>query len=174
MAANTGRSGQPVQKFGGRGGMSPTAAVTLGLCASICIRVRGNGIGIDAGRTRLRQERRKPAQQDFGRVVAAARQAALAEHARLDVGAAQDDIDLLLDIVGRAFLDHQHGALAGAKLLHFLRHQRIGDVEHIDRNARDAVEIGEIEPRQRAQQPVGEAAEHDDADLADVARRSPR
>ena len=33
-----------------------------------------------------------------------------------------------------------------------------------------AVEIGEIEPRQRAQQIVGEAAEHDDADLVRLAR----
>ena len=33
-----------------------------------------------------------------------------------------------------------------------------------------AVEIGEIEPRQRTQQVVGEAAEHDDADLVHFAR----
>src|SRR5487761_572496 len=35
IAAKTGRSGQPVQKFGGRGGISPTAAVTFDLCPSI-------------------------------------------------------------------------------------------------------------------------------------------
>src|SRR5271156_1158365 len=34
IAAKTGRSGQPVQKFGGRGGMSPTVAATVGVCAS--------------------------------------------------------------------------------------------------------------------------------------------
>src|ERR1700744_5417559 len=31
IAAKTGRSGQPVQKFGGRGGRSATGAVTAGL-----------------------------------------------------------------------------------------------------------------------------------------------
>ncbi len=35
MAENTGRSGQPVQKFGGRGGTSPTAAIAGVLCANI-------------------------------------------------------------------------------------------------------------------------------------------
>jgi hypothetical protein len=30
-AANTGRSGQPVQKFGGRGGSSPTAVMAAAL-----------------------------------------------------------------------------------------------------------------------------------------------
>ena len=35
MAENTGRSGQPVQKVGGRTGMSPSDAAASGLCASI-------------------------------------------------------------------------------------------------------------------------------------------
>jgi len=77
---------------------------------------------------------------------------------------------LLYTSFGRAFLDYQHGTLADAKILHFLGHQRIGDVEHVDRNARGAVEIGEIEPRQCAQQIVGEAAEHDDACLLYTSR----
>ena len=62
--------------------------------------------------------------------------APLPMHARLHVGAAQFDIDRLLDVVGMAFLDHQHGALAGAEFADLLRHQRIDDIEHIDRNAR--------------------------------------
>src|SRR5262249_57871366 len=33
-----------------------------------------------------------------------------------------------------------------------------------------AVEIGEIEPRQRAQHAIGEAADHDDADVGEIAR----
>ena len=33
MALNTGRSGHPVQKLGGRGGMSPSAAIAGALCA---------------------------------------------------------------------------------------------------------------------------------------------
>ena len=35
IALNTGRSGHPVQKFGGRGGMSPSAAIAGALCASM-------------------------------------------------------------------------------------------------------------------------------------------
>src|SRR2546422_8648479 len=35
MALNTGRSGQPVQKFGGRGGMSPIAATAPAFGASM-------------------------------------------------------------------------------------------------------------------------------------------
>src|SRR5512133_54922 len=35
IALDTGRSGHPVQKFGGRAGMSPTAAVAVDLCASM-------------------------------------------------------------------------------------------------------------------------------------------
>ncbi len=76
---------------------------------------------------------------------------------------------MLLDEFGRAFLDDQHRAFAGAEILHLVRHQRIGDIEYIDRNARSAVKIGKIEARQRAKQPVGQSAENDDADLADVA-----
>ena len=114
-------------------------------------RALGNRIGIDAGWTRLGEERGDAAQQRLGIVITGARQTAFAENARRYVDATQDHIDLLLDIFGRALLDHQHGALADAEVLHFLGNERIGDVEHIDRNAAAAVEIGEIEPRQRTQ-----------------------
>ena len=133
-------------------------------------RALGNRIGIDTGGMRLGKKRGYAAQQRFRIIIAGARQAAFAENARRYIGAAQGHIDLLLDVFRRSLLDHQHGALADAEILHFIGHQRIGDVEHIDRNARSAVKIGQVEPRQRAQQIVGEAAEHDDADLVRIAR----
>ena len=150
--------------------MSPTAATAAGLVGEHPL----------ARARRSRRRRCRPAASPARNAASplssgsevyspVARQAALAEHAGLDVGAAQLDVDLLLDVVGRAFLDHQHGALAGAERAHLLRHQRIDDVEHVDRNARGAVEIGEVEPLERAQHAVGEAADHDDADVVEVA-----
>ena len=100
---------------------------------------RSASASMPAGRA-SREERGKPVEHDVGGVVAGLRQRALAEHAGLDVGAAQLDVDLLLDVVGRAFLDHQHRALAGAEVAHLLRHQRIDAVEHVDRHARGAVD----------------------------------
>ena len=76
---------------------------------------------------------------------------------------------MLLDEFGRAFLDDQHRAFAGAEILHLVRLQRIGDIEYIDRNARGAVKVGKVEARQRPKQPVGQSAENNDADLANVA-----
>ena len=115
------------------------------------------------------EEGGEPVDQRLRRVFAGARQAVLAVHAGLDVGAAQLGVDRLLDIVGRALLDHQHRALARAERAQFFRHQRIGDVEHVDRDAAGAVEVGEAEPLERAQHAVGEPAERDDADLREVA-----
>ena len=151
-AVNTGRSGQPVQNVGGRTGNSPTAASAAGLCAAICFcRATIAAASTPAG-LRLGEEAGEAVEQHVGGVFAGLRQHALAVDAGLDVGAAQLGVDRLLDVVGIAFLDHQHGALAGAELAHLLRHQRIGDVEAVDRDARIAEHVGEAEPLQRAQQ----------------------
>src|SRR6185369_17798791 len=89
--------------------------------------------------------------------------------AGLDVSAAQFGVDGLLDVIGAAFLDYQHRPLAQAELAQLLRHQRIGDVEDVDGDAARAVEVGKIEPRQRAQHPSGKPADHDDADVVEIA-----
>src|SRR4029453_2706505 len=112
MAVNTGRSGHPVQKFGGRAGMSPTAAMAAVLCASMLLaRAAIASASMPAGCVSV----------------------ALSEHASRHVGAAQLHIDRLLDVVGTAFLDHQHGAFSRAELAQLRRHQREGDVKHVDR-----------------------------------------
>ncbi len=89
--------------------------------------------------------------------------------AGLHVGAAQDGVDRLLDEVGLAFLDHQHGALAGAEAHELLVDQRIGDVEHVERDAAGAEDVGEPDDFERAQRGVVHAALHDDADVAAIA-----
>jgi hypothetical protein len=73
--------------------------------------------------------------------------------------------DFLLDELGLALLDHQHGALAAAEIGHLLRHQRVGDVEHQQRNLGGAEGIGQPELLQRADQRIVQAALHDDADV---------
>ena len=132
--------------------MSPAAAVAAA-CAPAS----------PACAPRSRRRRRRSAASRRGRmrapaaaprVYSPARGRALAEHAGLDIGAAQLGVDRLLDVVGIAFLDHQHRAFARAELAQFLGHQRIGDVEHVDRDAACAVEVGEIEPRSARNTPL--------------------
>ena len=62
-------------------------------------------------------------------VFAGHRQHVLAVHPGLDVGAAQDGVDGLLDVVRLAFLDDQDRLLAGAEADELLVDQRIGDVQ---------------------------------------------
>ncbi len=130
---------------------------------------RRDRIGVDAGWPRLRHERGDAVDQRLRLVFAGARQRPLAEHACPNISAAQLDVDCVLDVGGRAFLDHQHCALVGAERAQLVRHQRERDVEHVDRDAACAVEIGEAEPRQRAEHAVGEPAKRDDAHVGEVA-----
>ncbi len=149
--------------------MSPTDAAAAPRCASIClVRAAIASASIPAG-ARFGEERGEPVEQHVRGVVAGLRQHVLAVHAGLNVGAAQFDVDLLLDVVGRAFLDHQHRALAGAEIAHFFRHQRVDAIEHADRHAGFSVESGEVEPRQRAQHARGQPAADDDADVGKIA-----
>ncbi len=169
-ALNTGRSGQPVQKAGGRAGRSPKRRRGLGTMADDVAHLGHDRIGVDAGRAALRaRNAARPSSSTSEVYSPALGERSLAEHAGLDVGAAQLHVHRLLDVFGMAFLDHQHGALAGAERAHFLRHQRIDHVEHQERHPRRAEDVGEAESLQRAQHAVGEAAHDDDADLVEIA-----
>ena len=64
---------------------------------------------------------------------------------------------------------NQDGFLAGAEPHEFRIDQRIGDVEHIKRNAAVAVDIGEPEDFEPAHRVVVHAALHDDADIGGIA-----
>ena len=83
----------------------------------------------------------------------------------LDVAPAQQRGDLLLDVLGLAFLDDQHRALAGAEIGDLLGHQRVGHVEHSSGMSRVAEGVGQAELLQRAHQRVVQAALHDDAQV---------
>ena len=102
-------------------------------------------------------------------VFAGHRQHVLAVHPGLDVGAAQDGVDRLLDVVGLAFLDDQDGLLAGAEADELLVDQRIGDVHHVERHLAVAERVGEAVQHQRADRGVVEAALQHDADVVGLA-----
>ena len=72
-------------------------------------------------------------------------------------------------ILGLAFLDDEHGALAAAESLPLLRHQRIGDVEDVERHAARAEGIGAAEQLERPQRVVVQPALQNDADVGRLA-----
>ena len=102
MAENTGRSGQPVQKVGGRGGNAPTAAAAAGLCASMRLtRAAIASASSSCGRISLTNAARPLSRaSDWYSPVRGS--APLPNTLRLHVGAPQLDVDLLLDVVGRS------------------------------------------------------------------------
>ncbi len=126
-------------------------------------------VAVEALRLGGLQEGGQALQQHVGRIFAGLRQRAFAVDLGLDIGAAQFDIDRVLDIGRVAFLHHQHGALCGAELADLLRHQRIDDVEHQERNARGAEHVRQADALQRAQHAVGEPTHDDNADIRHVA-----
>jgi hypothetical protein len=78
---------------------------------------------------------------------------------------AQQGGDLLLDVFGLAFLDHQHRALAHAEVGDLLGHQRAGDVQHQQGDVGLAEGVGQPELLQAADQRVVQAALHHDAEV---------
>lgn len=116
------------------------------------------GMGLEEGLDALHQHLR--------RIFATHRQRVLAGDPRLDVAAAQDRVQRLLDIFRRAFLDHQNGLFAGAEFGQLVIDQRIGDVEHVQRHGTVAIDIGKAKLLQRAHDAIIHAAQQDDADIA--------
>ena len=168
-ALNTGRSGQPVQKAGGRAGRSPKPAAALGRWPTMSRTLATiASVSMPAGRTSARKAA-SPSSSTSAVYSPALGSGPLPSTRVCDVGAAQLHVHRLLDVFGMAFLDHEHGALAGAEAAQLLGHQRIDHVEHQERHPRGAEDVGEAEPLQRAQQAVGEAAHDDDADLVEIA-----
>ncbi len=87
----------------------------------------------------------------------------------MQIGAAQFHVKRVLDVFGMAFLNHQHGTLAGAERSKLLRHQRIDHVEHQHRHPGGAEDIGETQPLERAQHGVAEPAHDHNADIVEIA-----
>ncbi len=114
-AEKTGRSGQPVQKVGGRGGRSRNAVETAGHMRNHLAETIGDRVDIETRRPRFGEKLRKTFQQNVLRILAGFRQHVLAMEARLHIAAAQFGRHHLLDIFGEAFLDDQHRFLVGTE-----------------------------------------------------------
>ena len=170
MAVKIGRSGQPVQKPGGRGGNR---------LASACTSLDGSRSALarrappPARRAALEQRRaHSAAGMTRGRaastcpVYSPARGSTSLPTTLVGSRPGAGSVEALLDELRLPLLDDQHRALARAERDHLLVDQRIGDVEHVERQRRIAERIGEAEQLERAQQRVVQAALQDDADIA--------
>ena len=150
MAVKMGRSGQPVQNEGGRGWTS----------RSTCERGGRRGpddrrqmLAVDAARRVALDELQDALDDHGGGVLAGHGQQVLAVDCCVDAGLAQDGVEVLLDEIGLAFFDQQHGALAGAESQDLVVHQRVGHVQDVERHLAVAERVGEPEQFQRADWP---------------------
>ncbi len=144
----------------GRGGLAAARDVGQPLAAFGRHRPRQVLVGIG----------HQAARQHFHRVLAAAGQQVLAVQARLHVGAAQVQRDLLLQVLGLTFLGQQHGALAGAEAHHLLGHHGVGHVHHQHGDLGVAAAVGQAQLLHRALQRGPDTALHDQAQLLAPAR----
>ena len=83
----------------------------------------------------------------------------------LQIRLAQNRVQVLLDKIGLPFFDHQHRAFAAAESLHFFVNQRIGYVQHVQRNLRVPECIGQAQQFQRPHGGVVHAALQNDAEI---------
>ena len=113
IAAKTGRSGQPVQKSGGRGGSRrarPGGVSSVRSSARASDRLEGDAV--EAG---LAQKSTKPCIITSGGCIRRPSAGGPCRGCGSAYRRAAAHVDRLLDIVGIAFFDHQHGSLAGAE-----------------------------------------------------------
>src|SRR6218665_143207 len=155
-----GRSGAPTHSPGGGGGRSGARAAAAGA---------GGGGGREGGGMVALQEALYALLQGRHGVVAAPGQQILAVHRSVQAAPPQQGVEVLLQVVGLAFLDHQHGPLATAEPVHLVLDQRVGDVQDVQRHAAGAEQVGLAQQFERAQHAVGQAAEGHDADVLEVA-----
>ena len=163
VAAKIGRSGQPMQKPGGRPGTTPTRSgmswplpVLLGALHLARQHVRGLGA----------QEFADAVEHDLAGIFAGHRQMLLADDPRAAAGLVQHRGKGLLDVVGLALLDDEDRVLALAEGQELVVDQRVDGVEHVERHFGLAISVGEPDALQRADHGIVHAALHDDADRA--------
>ena len=166
IAEKTGRSGQPTQKPGGRSGSGPPSRRCASARPARAASKRSRGLERSMSLADWAKNFSRPVGHHLGGVLARHRQHVLAVDLGVDVALAQDRVDRLLDVVGRALLDDQHGALALAEVGDLVGHQRMGDVQHQRRDL-----AFDLQPVEAAQQHVGDAALHDDAEVGALARQ---
>ena len=166
MAENTGRSGQPVQNVGRpRRQRRAERLVDFGL------------LRVDLGDPRARAARRgaaiagenaaRPLPTTSGVYSPAIGSMSLPCSLRVEVGLAQDLADRLLDEIGRALLDDQHGASCRRRSA-TISSGTSGCVTLSTSvgSAHVAVDVAQARQRQAAVQHIEQAALHDDADVA--------
>ena len=83
----------------------------------------------------------------------------------LNVGLAQDRIDILLDEIGLAFFDDKYRALAKAEVFDFFFDQRVGDIQDVVRDFAVAECIREAQQFEAADCGVVHAALKDDSEI---------
>ena len=120
------------------------------------------------------QERADAVQHDLAGIFAGHRQMFLADDPGAAAGLVQHRGQSLLDVVGLAFLDHEHRVLAFAERQELVVDQRIDGVQHVKRNLGLAISVGKADALQRADHGIVHAALHDDADRAVLRRRRTR
>ena len=165
MAENTGRSGQPVQKVGGRGGSGAPSALSTSACCASTLAIHWSSAGVDAaiaGAERRRGPCRPPAA--CTRPPSAARPCRAACVLRSALRriwpiACSRKSGAPSSITSTAFLPAQkRGDLVG--------HQRMHDVEHERRQRDVAVGVAQAGESEAAVQHIEQPALHDDADVA--------
>ena len=162
VAAKIGRSGQPVQKPGGRGGTVPDRS---GIWADGSAFGARAASGNSAGPV-LPDESADAVQHDLASIFAGHRQDILAGEESGRASLVEHGGHRLLQIGGLAFLDHQNGFFANAEVENFRVDQRIGDIEDMKRDLRVAIEISQAEALQGPDHRVVHTALQDDADVA--------
>ena len=146
-------------------GQQPQGCFHVGAARGVAGQPGACAAQVDARQTRVGKSD-QPLCDHLHRVFARSGQQVLAVYLGLHVQAPQRLRQILLDVLGGAFFDHEHGGLAGAKRAHFLGHERIGDVENQQRQFAGAKRIGQTALLQRAHRRVVQAALHDQPDLA--------
>ena len=167
-AANTGRSGQPMQKPGGRAG---SGALELprrrlrgaGDCRASHATAASTGCSRQVRCTNFDEARRHHLDRVFAGRRAAGPCRAAASGCR--AGAAASAISCSM-YSGWPSSSTITARLPAQKADDLLGHQRVGDVEHQDRNLAAAEGVGQAELLQRADQRVVQAALHDQPEVA--------
>ena len=83
----------------------------------------------------------------------------------VEIGAAQNGANFMLDIFGLAFLDHRDGFAASGKGRDLFGHQRIDDIQRQDGNVGAAIGIGETDLLQSTDEAIIEPALHNQTDV---------
>src|ERR1700722_5139028 len=91
-------------------------------------------IAVDLLRSVLLNKLQDATDYGAGGVLAGHREHALAVNFGLNVGFAQDRVDVLFEEVGLAFFDDEDGTLTDTEAFDFVVDERVGDVENVERN----------------------------------------